>query len=260
MEETLLLGQQLSDMPSKRPSLCISAFPLRFLSWALAAFPGIGVNPVMALQSQVEALRVDHIIVGIADLDRGVAELRQATGVTAQPGGVHPGRGTKNALISLGSGTYLELVAPSGEPDSSGMAAYLASLPHLSPGGWALSAPDLGATIHRLESAGFSITGPIPGSRRQPDGGVLHWTTAHLVGDQTGLAPFLIQWEPGSTHPSATSPAGCQLTSVRLAAAAPERLRQLLALMGAPATVDSAPTSSMEFTLACPAGRVLLGQ
>jgi Glyoxalase-like domain len=228
-------------------------------AWPFAAMLMIGASPTSA-QRPVEPLRVDHVIVGAADLDSGIAALREATGLTAQRGGVHPGRGTRNALLSLGAWSYLELVAPSGEPDSSGTTAWLASLTQLTPAGWAVAAPDLAATLHRLAEAGFAFTAPIRGSRRQPDGSVLRWTTAHPLGDRTGLAPFLIQWEPGVPHPAETSPAGCRLTSVELAAATPDPLRQLLAKMGAPATVSLAPASAIRLTLRCPTGEIILGR
>jgi len=56
--------------------------------------------------------RVDHVIVSIDSLERGMAMLEQRTGVAPMMGAVHPGRGTRNALLSLGPTTYLELLAP----------------------------------------------------------------------------------------------------------------------------------------------------
>jgi Glyoxalase-like domain len=235
---------------------------MRRLPLLMLAIGLMGERPCPGAAQQVtgDSLHIDHIVVGFADLERGIAALKVATGVTARPGGVHPGRGTQNALLGLGPETYLELVVPSGEPDSSGTVAYLAGLSALSPGGWALAAPDLVDAISRLRKAGFTVTGPVPGSRRLPDGQVLRWETAYVVSDKTGLAPFLIKWEAGVRHPAASAPAGCRLSDVRLEAAEPGRLHDLLALLGNPATVDLAATSSLRFTLECPTGRVVIGE
>ena len=79
------------------------------------------MSPAVALaqESRSSAVDLDHLILGINDLQHGIAVFNRLTGVTPRPGGEHPGRGTHNALVSLGDGRYLEIVAPiSTHPDS----------------------------------------------------------------------------------------------------------------------------------------------
>ena len=66
------------------------------LAIRLAAIAAISVSTASAAQ-------IDHVILGIDDLDRGVKAFEAATGVKPVYGGKHPG-GTHNALVSLGDG------------------------------------------------------------------------------------------------------------------------------------------------------------
>lgn len=55
---------------------------------------------------------VDHLVYATTDLEQSVSELEKSLGVRATPGGQHPGRGTRNALIALSDSSYLEIVGP----------------------------------------------------------------------------------------------------------------------------------------------------
>ena len=56
-----------------------------------------------------DLLRLDHVVIAVADLERAVGLCSHA-GFTVVPGGRHPGRNTRNALIVFEDGAYLELI------------------------------------------------------------------------------------------------------------------------------------------------------
>jgi hypothetical protein len=173
-------------------------------------------------------MAIDHLILAVEDLDAGIQQFAALTGVVAEKGGEHPGRGTENALASLGEDCYVEIMAAL--PGASAPA----SIPfeRLTPAGWALRVTDLSAVMARLEAAGIGTVGPTAGSRRRPDGSVLTWQTATATGEGLELAPFLIEWDEGVTHPSETSPVGCRLEGVSLFDPEPEHLRRLFVALG----------------------------
>src|SRR5260370_35424682 len=97
---------------------------------------------------------VDHVIVGVADLEAGIGRLARLTGVTPVRGGRHPGRGTQNALLSLGPHTYLEIMAPAPATPEAPDTSFLAGLEKPTPIGWAIGSPDLHPPGRRPRAAG----------------------------------------------------------------------------------------------------------
>lgn len=161
---------------------------------------------------------LDHILLGCSDLDQGIAFVEQHTGVRPAIGGVHPGRGTRNALLSLGELHYLEVIAP--DPAQASLAAkppsLLYTLRHLNAPrivNWAVHTTNMSGVAARLRQFGVAFEGPTPGSRKRPDGRLLNWQTLNLNDDQNGMLPFFIEWGAGSVHPSIDAPSGCTLRS-----------------------------------------------
>jgi hypothetical protein len=184
-------------------------------------FLGLTAGAVVAPQSLFgEAAPpkvLDHLLLGCNDLDRGVAFVEEHTGGRAAFGGVHPGRGTRNALLSLGEKHYLEIIAPDpqqpGAPDTRDLQKL--SEPRLV--GWAAHPGEITQFAERLRAAHISFEGPTPGSRKRPDGRLLQWNTLNLENDESGLLPFFIEWTAGTIHPSADAPGGCKIEHFAIA-------------------------------------------
>jgi len=206
---------------------------------------------------------VDHVILATDALDRGIDLLRNATGVTPIRGGVHPGRGTQNALLGLGQGRYLELIAPN--PDDTAASArataaarnaYFRQFKRLTPIGWAVHVSDIGAERARLVSAGLR-PGPItPGSRATGDRRLLRWQTLNPWGQDRGVLPFVIAWDAATQHPSATAPAGCTLAGLQIVSSSADSLRSPFVRAGWPVSIVRGAPEHLELALACVGGEV----
>ena len=81
---------------------------------------------------------LDHILIGVPNLDDGIRAFEQATGVTPVRGGKHPSRGTENALVSLGRGAYIEIIAPQADAAPNEMVTQLRALHGPTLVGWAV--------------------------------------------------------------------------------------------------------------------------
>lgn len=213
------------------------------------------------LQKQVSAAQaVDHLMIGAADLDRGIQWLEQRIGVRAAVGGTHPGRGTRNALVALRGRQYVELIAPDpAQPES--LASHLRSITTPRLIGWAAGTPDIEGLAKRIRAMGHEPIAPRPGSRSRPDGRVLKWTTlgvrSKFAAGGIDPIPFFIQWAADSPHPSSDSPAGCELSSLEFEHPEPADLSEALGRLEISATVRQSPSVGIVATLSTPKGAVV---
>ncbi|QDO87782.1 VOC family protein [Ornithinimicrobium ciconiae] len=178
--------------------------------------------------------QIDHVILGGPDLSELEEYAESHLGVTPQPGGAHPGLGTRNSLVGLGGRRYLELVAPDpDQPDPGRPRPFrVDELREPTPVGWALQASGLDDQVAHARGRGVDPGDPRAMSRHTPDGTELSWQLTSVDTDMQGMVPFLIDW--GDTaHPSVGLPA-VKLVSVRFRHPEVARLRSTLEALQAP--------------------------
>ncbi|HEY6128591.1 MAG TPA: VOC family protein [Candidatus Acidoferrum sp.] len=208
------------------------------------------------LVDQVPSM-LDHILLGCSDLQAGIAFVEQHTGVRAEFGGVHPGRGTENALLSLGERRYLEIIAPDPQQSTKDpLAKGLESLAGPRLIRWAARPGDLKVFAADLARAGIIAEGPTPGSRKRSDGRMLHWQTVNLKDDADGLFPFFIEWSADSPHPSTDAPSGCQLLRFELITPDPVALEKKATRLNLKAPMTQGPTPQLHAVIAGPKGQL----
>ena len=157
--------------------------------------------------------------------------------------------------MSLGDGTYLEIIAVQKGSKPPDEYAGLARLHTLTPIGWAVSSKDSAQLRSRLQAAGMAVTDPEPGSRTTPAGKTLSWQTFDLK-ENFEEAPFFIVWSVQTPHPSTTSPGGCSLQQWRIAGPHQQNLEQLRHTLDLRVDVGDAKATAMRLVRACPKGAV----
>jgi hypothetical protein len=222
----------------------------------LAAAGAALAAPRMTWAADKAPTLLDHILLGCNDLDKGIAFVEESTGVRAALGGVHPGAGTRNALLSLGENRYLEIIAPDPKQPASADSRDLRKLEDPILVGWAAHPGDIEAFAARLKQEGIAATGPNPGSRKRPDGRVLHWKTLGLKDDAAGLLPFFIEWSGDSLHPSVDSPQGCGLLTFEAFTPKPDELWRKAAELRLDLPISAARGASLHAVIAGPKGQL----
>ena len=231
----------------------------------VAVVAGAAFAPLVTSAATEVPSQLDHILLGCNDLDLGIDFVEQRAGVRPAAGGVHPGRGTRNALLSLGERRYLEVIAPDPKQDQNHVEQFaLKTLAHLkelsSPHliGWAAHPGDLEKFSARLRDAGIAFLGPWPGSRQRPDGKLLKWKSLNLKDDQGGLLPFFIEWSADSIHPSADAPKGCRLARFGVVTPNSAPLNKISDLLQIDIPVSPGDKAALQASIVGPKGELTL--
>lgn len=192
-----------------------------------------GAGAPLAHDGEMPTLELDHLIVAGPDLAGLVAAFAAQTGARAVPGGRHAGQGTHNALVGLGPGRYLELLAPDPEQADGDFRAGIAYLGAPALHTWCARAGSADEVAARVVAAGLAPR-RLPMSRRRPDGVTLHWELLFADGHPYGgLVPFFIDWR-GSPHPSEQLAPQLAWEGLTLAHPDARGLGRLLAALGGP--------------------------
>lgn len=195
---------------------------------------------------------IDHIILGINDLDKGIAQFKELTGVEPVIGGIHPNSFTHNALVALDGETYIEIMAP--RPDALHVPDEFLSLEKLTPIDWAVRTRHANQTKEKLKAVGIIASESKEGSRAKPDGTMLSWTTFGI--ENHNDFPFFIEWGAGTVHPSVSSPAGCSIKSFHINTANDAAMNKLITALQLGLTVSKANETQLQLTIDSPKGNV----
>ncbi|MPZ44349.1 MAG: hypothetical protein GEV05_13260 [Betaproteobacteria bacterium] len=144
-------------------------------------------------------VRLDHVMICVPDLAAGIEQYRNL-GFSMHAGGVHPGKGTHNA-IAFNRDDYIELLAlhdraeyeqasASLRRDDGGLVGFLAA------GGGIryiiVQSDGLEADVEAMRARGVEVSDVLAGSRRTLEGLELRWKAA-VLGAANPLPLFFIE-------------------------------------------------------------------
>jgi len=201
--------------------------------------------------------QLDHILLGVPDLETAISEFEQDTGVRPVVGGEHPSYGTSNALVSLSDGVYLELIGPGSSASADNAGGRFARLKTSGLVGFAISAEDLGSMADLARAQGFKARGPSLGSRVTPNGERLEWQVLGIGGHCFGdFVPFLIDWSE-TPHPSEKAPGGLTISRFEILHSDAGGLARIHRdLLGTDVEIIQADRSMLCLVLETPKGRI----
>ncbi|MDO5533043.1 MAG: VOC family protein [Propionibacteriaceae bacterium] len=154
-----------------------------------------------------------------------VARLEETLGVSFRDGGFHPRFGTRNNILSLDHGRFLEVVEVLEHPAAEKAVFGQAVRARTELGGgwlaWVLEVDDMAPLEARLEREA------VEGSRQFPDGRRLDWKQIGIKGLMADpQLPFFVKWTSDEdVRPSALPPEPVELLEIRLSGS-PERVSE----------------------------------
>jgi hypothetical protein len=165
------------------------------------------------------AMRLDHVVYAAESdgLDATATRLSERLRAPFVDGGVHPGFGTRNKILPLTHGHYLEVVEVLDHPAVDRMPFGQAVRARSAEGGgwlgWVVAVDDIAPVEQRLGRAAYD------GHRTRPDGVELFWKQIGVTGTMNDpQLPFFVAWsiEP-DLHPSRAAQGAVDLARLEIA-------------------------------------------
>jgi catechol 2,3-dioxygenase-like lactoylglutathione lyase family enzyme len=142
---------------------------------------------------------LDHVIVGVRDLDAAAEQTAAILGRPASWRGTHPELGTANALFRVAN-TYLELLSPEGEGPIGKILGEVLAERGEGLMGMAFGTDDADAAAAALRERGLTVFDPQPGHGRDLESGAeRRWRNALIAPEASrGSWLFAIEHESAS--------------------------------------------------------------
>lgn len=203
---------------------------------------------------------LDHVVLGVNNLDKGMDDFREITGVTPKKDGTDATFGTHSAIVGLGENMFLEIIAPDPKADPDLLNPELRELVYdrlqtldsLTPFRWAIGTSNLERTTKFMRRASSRPSEVMAGSRDRGWGRDLAWTWVKVNVPDSHVTPFFVQWDDMTKRPQSRAPEGCTLDELHINSRNYKSLLNLVATMQVAVDLTGSEEDSLSFALDCP--------
>ncbi len=204
--------------------------------------------------------QIDHIVYTVFDLDSAISDFEKKLGVRPIFGGYHKTFGTKNALISLDRGIYLELLAADGTNTEVKPPRWMGTdvLTKNQITRWALKSEQLDTDSTILKTYDPKMGSISSGNRTTAKGSLLKWQLVlPLPIPEVEIMPFMIDWTQTETHPHNELPnMGCKLVELYGTHPDPDQFGETFEKLGLEFHIEKAKKIVLKALLKCPKGTI----
>lgn len=199
---------------------------------------------------------IDHLVYCVPNLREGIQIIEEKFGIAPVYGGRHLTRGTHNALLNLGDGCYLELLAVDPKNDSipppRWMGVDLIKTSKLTR--WSIKSIDFERELSILTKANSELGKAFAGSRKTSEGSLLNWKMSlPLSSPEVEILPFVLDWKD-SIHPTENLPKECRLIELSATHSNPEIFQKTLEDLGGQLKIKRSEVSSLVAKIKTPNG------
>jgi hypothetical protein len=205
---------------------------------------------------------IDHLVYTVPNLEAAIDELETKLGVRPAFGGYHDTQGTKNALINLDNGAYLEILAADDDnvsiPPPRWMGVDCLTKARMTR--WAIKSEELPTDSKILRAYDEAMGTIFGGSRQTASGGWLRWEMILPTAEpEVEVIPFMVDWRKSDIHPHEVLPnMGCSLVELYATHPEPELIMPLLDQLGVSLRVEKGAQVDLRMLVECPNGIIEL--
>lgn len=204
--------------------------------------------------------KIDHIVYAVSNLDQAIKSFKKLTGITPIFGGYHTTEGTKNALVNLQDGMYLEFIAIDTTnvkiTQDRWMGVDVLTKDQVTR--FAIKSNDLEKDSTILKTYNSEMGKKKKGSRHTATGKLLQWELLMpLAYPEVEIVPFVLDWSTSEAHPHTMLPnMHCHLMNLQATHPNPEEITSFLKELDCDISIEKKDFTSLQITLNTPSGIV----